>query len=452
MFAFGAAEDFALDLAALAFIVMCTLLFSLVVAVLFRKHLFRWLRLQGEAGLENVVTHSTKAIAASAKGDVDDAAEHSSKVISSGLGWYVWASFYRWVIGSAIAILMVFGAFVGSVLLLEQNKKLEAQTQQLVAQNQQFTIQNNKLEAQTQQLVSQNQQFALQNELMGLSMVSTFRERLAEELQITGVDPENDFNVLVSNRCRYKSLRTTTFHRAPNRSAVSALIALAKNPQIGQRVQDAMIFLLSDRNSSVRLGALLVLDALDAVPKDTRIGLTKMHVRGLFLRSDVTIYFNFSRARDISCLRCRVVFQNSYIEKMGVENHEIRDSIIVVRDRREFEPKEPNVKDSVILLEFDMMPNARALHKVYSKSENVLFGYYFEETIAKPNFDSGPTAKSYRVPLKREYVSKICREFDVGINFNLFLREWISHPVICPNHRNCHDSFFSSATFKSALV
>lgn len=120
--AYGAAEDFALDMAAIAFIVMSTLLFVLVVLVFMRGHIFRWLKLRGEAGLEEVVSHSAKAIAASAKGDTDATAEHSSKVISAGLSWYVWASFYRWVIASAVAILMVFAAFVGSVLLLEQNK------------------------------------------------------------------------------------------------------------------------------------------------------------------------------------------------------------------------------------------------------------------------------------------------------------------------------------------
>jgi hypothetical protein len=53
--------------------------------------------------------------------------KHSGELSRSLIAWYSWAGFYRWVIKTGVTFLGVFAVFSGTILLIDQNEKLQNQ-------------------------------------------------------------------------------------------------------------------------------------------------------------------------------------------------------------------------------------------------------------------------------------------------------------------------------------
>lgn len=105
--------------------------------------------------LEQVITDSTAAAHCMSARDADGTARHVQSAALELLAWYAPIAARRWVAQTSIALLVGFGGLIGTALLLrqtlllgEQNKKLEEQTFLLRDQNLKLDMQTITAEAQ----------------------------------------------------------------------------------------------------------------------------------------------------------------------------------------------------------------------------------------------------------------------------------------------------------------
>ena len=106
--------------------------------------------------LDQVVRDVGAAVRAQNAGDGAAAITNSENAILEIVAWYTPIASRRWVVQTAFALLVSFGGLIGTalifrqtVLLGEQNKKLQEQTTLLGEQNKLIVEQNNKLDLQT---------------------------------------------------------------------------------------------------------------------------------------------------------------------------------------------------------------------------------------------------------------------------------------------------------------
>ena len=118
--AWGVTQGFARDWAATFFIVICTIVGLLVIGLLFRGAILRRLTGRAEATVEEISTTLISGVSAAVAQDRAAAEREADKLARVVLGWYAWSNFYRWVIGTALALLLAFASFTGTVLLFEQ--------------------------------------------------------------------------------------------------------------------------------------------------------------------------------------------------------------------------------------------------------------------------------------------------------------------------------------------
>ncbi|CAN0453145.1 unnamed protein product, partial [Ectocarpus fasciculatus] len=114
---------------------MCVLVVLLVLVLANRDHILRFITGRTESSLDEIASGAFDAIGAAYARDKEQSAKQIARLVSTIVNWYSWSGFYRWVIGTLTAILVVFTGLAGTVLLLDQNKKLGEQTNLLEKQN-----------------------------------------------------------------------------------------------------------------------------------------------------------------------------------------------------------------------------------------------------------------------------------------------------------------------------
>lgn len=307
----GATEDFARDVAIVAFVCMSTILVLLILLIVFRNVLLQWALKRSEVSAVDVAQSAFKAFSSAANGNVEEASENGADLVRVGLAWYTWSSFYRWVIRTAIALLVIFTGVTGTVLLFEQNKKLGEQTLQLIAQT---------------------QSFEQQNELLGLSIVEELRTRLSTGRQPISLLPKIGVSSAYGCRVQVAKDRPPLF-KSPNPSSVKAIAALLDSSHLGQNVQDALVYLLEDSDSAVALGALKTLDIAGSVPQGTRIDLNDIQIQDMAIDAPVEIVIRDSVTSGFDCQNCRIILLQSVFEAVSVRKIEATyDSYISARN------------------------------------------------------------------------------------------------------------------------
>ncbi len=335
--AWSVATERALSLVAIAVGAIVALTVVLVLTLTFRRMIFSRFLGVSEASVERITLDTSSLVASTLRGDLEGSQRASQSLAGSLVGWWAWSSFYRWVIGTNLAFLVAFGGFAGTVLLFEQNKRLEEQNTRLSEQ----TI---ELQAQRRQLEAQIERFDLQNDLMALNVVAELRSRLENT---TGQSPSWDDDLtsgFVSSRmdevaqqvsaisagCAFES-RQVEMHRGPNPSEVIAISGLAESERLRLAVVNAMLSLTHDQDMNVRLGAVLVLDHLAELPSDLEVSLSGMYVTDLKLQSESGIKLSFERSiiDGLWCRNCEVQVSNSMlISILGAKPVSGVDSII----------------------------------------------------------------------------------------------------------------------------
>lgn len=317
--AWGVATDQALEAVAWGFGLTLALTVLLCAVLFFRARLLRFFLNTTEASIEELASHSFELIGATTRGDKELVANKTQMLVRSFLGWYAWSSFYRWVIRTNMALLIAFGGFAGTVLLFEQNRRLEEQTIELIGQR--------------KQLEEQNSRFDIQNELLGLSLTSELRERLrpvADKQKGLGLtrNTVSTFGDTSGHSCTL-SLINSALGSVSNASSVEAVAKLAQSQYIGKSVVSTLETLLKDDDDGVALGALVALDSLGKVPPGTRIFISGKSIFGLNLQSDVDISFSNSFLLNFRCSNCTAsLFSAVSVSSVVNQYLIVEDSII----------------------------------------------------------------------------------------------------------------------------
>lgn len=337
------------DWAAVIFIVVCTIVGLLVLVLLFRGVILRRLTGRAEATVEDISGALITGVSAAVAQDRVAAEQAADKLARVALGWYAWSNFYRWVIGTALALLLAFASFTGTVLLFEQIAKLEDQTRVMQAQQELMAAQTAFMESQTQRLQEQTEAAAMQNEIMMLNLVNQLREQMLVTMQSGPA-----FALLVQRgytwadeglvrtqdgQCSLDFNGSHVLHSPPSETALRVLEDLARNATIGDRVREALAFLSNDQNGGVAFGATLVLDRLGNISD-----LPERVFRSVFVMPSASFY-DFQSTRDfmfidsvvdgLSCHpdACKVTSYGSFARFRALHTADGRRNVIMTRSK-----------------------------------------------------------------------------------------------------------------------
>lgn len=313
--AWGAATETARNAAAFLFGVIATLVLLLVLVLLFRDTLLRKVLRLDEATLDEVAARVIGLGSAVARRDADAAGDEAAKLARTAAGWWAWGSFYRWVIGTALAFLLAFGAFTGTVLLFEQTRKLSEQIDLMQAQT-------DLMSAQTERLTEQTLQSAMQSEISGLSLVSELRTQmlstieempLIERLTRQGI-PGTGAPVLSdpAGKCRFGLRSDRQLRSVPSPSMLLAIADLGRREPIGARVVTSLKHLTRDADGAVVLGAVIILDMLGETAPE-RVKVQNVFVDDIKLNGEFDLEFDTSFARGLICRKCSLTFWRSLV-------------------------------------------------------------------------------------------------------------------------------------------
>lgn len=330
----GAADEFARNLAVFIFGAVSALVILLVIALFLRDWVLRKVLGRAETTLDEVLSSLVRGVSAASDGDRQRAEQEAQTFVKAATGWYVWSGFYRWVVATAMGLLLAFGAFTGTVLLFEQNRKLGEQT---LLMGQQSLL----MEAQTERMAEQSTQFAMQNEIMTVSLVSELRSQLASTVEritlrdLAVADGMEDLDAPLflspDGQCGVGWNMEAPLSRLPSEAIIDAVVDLGVDRQISGQVIKALEFLLRDRDSAVAFGALQALDRLiEVVDVDvedvTFSGLAVMEVRMIGSHS---LTFEDSFVSFLTCNDCRAFLRESFAPILSVRQLFASDSMTI---------------------------------------------------------------------------------------------------------------------------
>lgn len=339
----GSAGDFARNVAVFLFGAISVLIIVLVLPLFFRDRLLRRVLGTAETSLDDVLASLVKGVSAAAHGDRDTAEAEAHAFAKSATGWYVWSGFYRWVIASALGLLLAFGAFTGTVLLFEQNRKLSEQT---VLMGQQGDL----MQAQTDRLEEQSTQFQLQNEIMMISLVSELRAQLeltverttlGEVLEDEGTDPEEMYApafLVTGESCALGWNPDASLSYPPSQPIIEAVIDLGIERQISGRVIRALEYLLLDRDSAIAFGALQALDRLVDDVDVEDVYFENLIVTDTALNGRHDLHFDDSLVSGFTCFDCDLELANSFSFDTKVSETSAFYSVLFTQDAPRFGP------------------------------------------------------------------------------------------------------------------
>ncbi|MEM6563234.1 MAG: hypothetical protein AAF665_02240 [Pseudomonadota bacterium] len=346
----GSAQGFARDWASVIFIVITTLVVLLVLALALRSVILRGVVKRGEASIEEVAGSLVASVRAAAEKDAEGAAREADKLARVAVGWYAWSSFYRWVIASALGLLLAFASFTGTVLLFEQIRKLEEQTSVMRAQQEVMQAQTSFMENQTARLQEQTEQARMQNEIMTLSLVSELRNQILNSVEdvslvefwkeVDGVNTSEPMFVSKDGNCRMGLSTDARVQKPAGVATQLALTELAHSGMLGERVVRALEFLLLDSNGAVAFTALVVLDKLDHPPPKQGLLFRSVLVDQVELKGEYRLGFQGSLLAGLDCPNCRGEMIASIA--VDVENLQADDANIVSARNGEA-PKKDNI-------------------------------------------------------------------------------------------------------------
>ncbi|MEW7008626.1 hypothetical protein [Lentilitoribacter sp. EG35] len=373
--AWGIAQEHAKAMITFALGALFSAILILVLILFFRDRILEKIFGSTKSSIEDVSQEALLALTAATTGKKDEAIKHTSSLVGAGAAWYMWAGFYRWVIGTCVALLVGFGAFTGTVLLFEQNKKLDAQTEQLIAQNKQFEA---------------------QNALASVSMVSGLRERLRS----VGTRSNTDIGIApdVFLECGVDFDYSHKLSLPANPSEVAAVKLLAQDENLSDNVIQSLTLLLRDESSAVKFAALSILDELEQIPEQTEVYIADLRlvydnnsIIDYTLQSDVNIWFARSLVAGFKCENCLVdlddsVFQG-HVDKIDQVSHSLYTPVSSLTNEASALPEThfSSVVASIGQASHQLMTTSKNISRV---SEGPLSFYFLS------NFSDNPHCKT----------------------------------------------------------
>jgi hypothetical protein len=296
------AERRALDVAILLFGGIVFVLVILLFALFFRRKIIKKITGRGEASYSEVYQSGSQLARAIIARDANGVDTHLHQLTSTLFAWYSWTFFYRWVLGFAVALLLAFGGFAGTVLLFEQNRKMD--------------VQNEKSE--------------FQNELMALDLKEQIRNLLLLP-PITLQEFLTDFPIggatkqFSDTKVRFESCEITAkwdarLYRTPNESDILHATDLVNRELLKGRSILILNNLMKDENLSVSYGAITVLDRIGELKVDGPMTFEKMIFKNIELPKGQEIFIAESVLENVECNGCKLGVSGSFVGSLGQQS------------------------------------------------------------------------------------------------------------------------------------
>lgn len=297
----------ALEFAAFYFGIIVALLFLLAIVLFFREKILGRLFGVANATAVDVTEGAIGATVAVAKADWTRAELETKNLARSVVSMWAWSSFYRWVIGTAIALLLAFGTFTGTVLLFEQIRKLEEQTKLMALQS--------KL------MEGQLAQADIQNEILTLSLTRELRAQIKEssaEVMLSDLlteepDEQGEMKFVSVEALCSANLIDRKVRQPPSQSVVDDIVAKAQSGVLSNKFRVAVERLLNDSDPVVSLGALLVSDKLGDLHGKQEFNFRNMFFSGIEFQENIKVNLYESIVGDVSCDDCDVHVSTSVL-------------------------------------------------------------------------------------------------------------------------------------------
>lgn len=349
------ADEQILQVAIILFVGVMTLVGTLVIVLIFRDWILRKLLGRTEVALDDVAGALVRAVSAASAGDREAATTHAQAFVQSGIGWYTWSNFYRWVFNTALALLVAFGAFWGTVLLFEQTRTLRVQTDRIADQTELMSSQTKLMEAQTARLEEQTLAAVIQNEILTVSLVGELRDQILSTTQevdffelLRGSDGYFDKDLELvrarSGACRLNLDDPGPLTRPPGGGTIRALAKLARSGRLAPQVREALDFLTEDNNGAVALTAVRVLDEIGGTKTYELSNIERMLLEEWEIRQPHDFYISGSVVSDLTCPDCKVILSDSFVFYETISPEDAGT---------------PTIFDSLVNRELDMLTGAQ---------------------------------------------------------------------------------------------
>lgn len=347
--AFGimwAVEESARDFSVFLFGVSAALIFVIIFAFFFGSWIRRKLIQRAEAGIDDFVSETGRLVSAIIKRDDEEVRSASTEIARVFAYSWAWTSLYRWVVGTCAAMFLGFAGFAGTILLFDQNEKIERQTGQISIQ--------------TDRITEQVKAASIQAELSSLELATNLRKQMVDSAQYYDKserfeDFANKFSVkgLIDDRglfdlpIRYDQGRRiaifedlespklvchVTIQKVQNRAyrgAISeyvlrnALRLYQRKDVVGVAAKNAIHSLIYDSDPAVAFAGIEIVNAADSMSDNNRVSIVELSRLLLEGKKKISAEFspnwiNFSNSHldDLSCLDCKLAIEDSYVGRV----------------------------------------------------------------------------------------------------------------------------------------
>ena len=311
----GASEEKIINAAVFGFGVMVALIFAMIVVLFLREKILRRYFRTEVLEPREISQKLHNAVRGLIEKDSESIRVNSTELVAHAVSAYAWTNFYKWVVATTLALLLAFAAFAGTILLFEQNRKLQEHSIQLKAQTEHFAEQNVLVKSQNELLSRQSEVLSAQNDLLSLNLTGELRGQLLNSVSAT-----KPYQLKIkSDGCEFIIPHPeTVLLTRPNTSTIAALSNMARNERWKERVINSLQTLLRDDNGRVSLGALLVLEDMKIAPNISEIHLRDMHVDYINIDSKIRVVFYDSVIDGFYCEKCKLVALNSIVNSIQV--------------------------------------------------------------------------------------------------------------------------------------
>lgn len=300
------------DIITVIFLLVLALIVMLTLLLLFKDKILASFGIRVKTQSEEIVEAVAKTIGDAVNGNKEATKENSKELATVALSWYSWTSLYRWVIRTAIALLITFTGFAGTALLIQQNDRIESQTKVITAQNALMM---------KQELILENQKdiqiFSLNTQLKTPFLLRKSNVSLRGWIQKSEAE-----------QCSIDTAKEIELYLMPDVGAIESTIRLVTSSSLKNELIKMLIEQLKDQHQTARLGALIILDRLGEMPDNKQVTFEEVYVSNLKLSSNVNIHFYRSLVTGLECEGCQIQAHRSLISDVNIKKLNSRESLI----------------------------------------------------------------------------------------------------------------------------
>lgn len=232
-----------LDKVGYAFTLVLFIVLALVFASLFKERIINLFF----RGVEGTVTRSIDKVNEIAIQCIDrdpkGIVQNSSTAVKEIFSWYSWVTLRKWLVNSAIGLMIGFAGVVGTLLLHKQNGLLDAQNKTLEEQKKLFVEQNVTIQAQKDLIKRQNDLFGNQVSIEKTKLLDYLRDKhdsviQSQELALDKPVANNKWTVKSDIDCLKYFSGDTSVQHSLNSSCRPTLIKYVQYLNFHERVID----------------------------------------------------------------------------------------------------------------------------------------------------------------------------------------------------------------------